>query len=100
MRAEALGRDKRAFEMHPKDHCADRLLTTAGRAPLAFTLRSHRLGDNCVATLDRSERRGDYGRQPCGGAFVREAMREAQKIINSGRHDVDAISAIDLKIDK
>src|ERR1700722_19626739 len=86
--------------MHPKDSRAGRIAAAAMDGAIGGSLRRHGLADNGVDALDGFKRRRDDGREPSGGAFVGEAMREFKEVGGGGGHDVDAAGAVDLKIDE
>ena len=100
MYTAARGRDKGPFEMHPEDGRAGEIAAAAMGCAIGNGLRRHRLGDNRIDAFNRFEGRGDDGREPSGGAFVGEAMRELEQVVGGGGHDVDAAAAIDLEIDE
>src|ERR1700682_4921746 len=86
--------------MHPEDGRAWETAAATLRCAIGLGLRRHRCGDVRVNPLDGFEWRRDHRRQPSGSAFVRQAVREFQQIVDAGRHYIDTACAVDLQIDK
>src|SRR6267142_1772589 len=61
--------------MHPEDSCAGEMAAATMGGAIGGSLRRHRVGDNRIDALDGFERRGDDGRQPSGGALVRDRTK-------------------------